>query len=105
GRRAFVLHAGGDSKRLPAYAAQGKLFTPLPCPTAGGQPATLFDLLLENLCRIPPSPRGHVLVASGDVLLTFDPTGIDFSRPGVVGVAYADTTGRAARHGVYVAGR
>src|SRR5580704_17702052 len=37
GKRIFLLHAGGDSKRLPAYAAQGKIFTPLPTQAAAGQ--------------------------------------------------------------------
>ena len=103
GKRIFLLHAGGDSKRLPAYAAQGKLFTPLPTPAAAGQIPTLFDLLLANLERLPRPRDGHLLIAAGDVLLTFNPTEADFSRPGVTGVAYPDHTDRAARHGVYVA--
>jgi hypothetical protein len=36
GRRVLLLHAGGNCKRLPAYAAQGKLFTPLPIPSPTG---------------------------------------------------------------------
>jgi fucokinase len=103
GKRIFLLHAGGDSKRLPAYAAQGKLFTPLPTPAAAGQIPTLFDLLLANLERLPRPTNGHLLIAAGDVLLTFNPSEADFSRPGVTGVAYADHTDRAAHHGVYVA--
>ena len=102
GKRIFVLHAGGDSKRMPAYAAQGKLFTPLPTPAAAGQIPTLFDLLLANLERLPRPHDGHLLIAAGDVLLTFNPAEADFSRPGVTGVAYPDHTDRAARHGVYV---
>ena len=103
GKRIFLLHAGGDSTRLPAYAAQGKLFTPLPTAAAAGQIPTLFDLLLANLERLPRPSDGHLLIAAGDVLLTFNPTEADFSRPGVTGVAYPDHTDRAARHGVYVA--
>ena len=103
GQRIFLLHAGGDSKRLPAYAAQGKLFTPLPTPASAGQIPTLFDLLLANLEQLPRPRDGHLLIAAGDVLLTFNPAEADFSRPGVTGVAYPDHTDRAARHGVYVA--
>jgi fucokinase len=102
GKRIVILHAGGDSKRLPAYAAQGKIFTPLPCHTAEGQPATLFDLLLANLLKIPATPGGQVLIAAGDVLLTFEPSEIDWNRPGVTGICYPDSVERAARHGVYV---
>jgi fucokinase len=102
-QRILILHGGGDSKRLPAYAAQGKLFVPLPCPRIDGQPAMLFDLLLARLLQIRPPAGGHVLVAAGDVLLTFDPAELDFDQAGVVGVAYADQPERAARHGVYLA--
>src|SRR5262249_45357367 len=103
-KRILLLHAGGDSKRLPAYAAQGKLFTPLPVAAPAGQVPTLFDLLLGNLERLPLPAGGHLLIAAGDVLLTFNPAEADFSLRGVTGVAYPDHTERAARHGVYVAG-
>src|SRR5436309_3282110 len=66
------------------------------------EPAALFDRLLTNLLRTPAPPAGQVLVASGDVLLTFDPAEVDWDRPGVTGVAFADLPDRAARHGVYV---
>lgn len=102
GRRVIIINAGGESRRLPAYAAEGKLFTPLPCRTSEGHPAALFDLLLDQLRRIPPVPGGHVLVAAGDVLPTFDSSRLRFDKPGVTGVAYPDGPERASRHGVYV---
>jgi fucokinase len=105
GERILILHSGGDSRRLLSYAAQGKLFTPLPCSTADGSPATLFDLIVNNLLSFPSPARGQVLIASGDVLLTFDPEDVCFEKPGVVGVAYPGPIERGARHGVYVAGR
>jgi alanine racemase len=43
-----------------------------------------------------------VLITSGDVLLTFDHASVDFSRPGVTGVAYFGPVERGSRHGVYV---
>ncbi len=30
GERCIVLHAGGQSKRLPSYAVSGKVLTPIP---------------------------------------------------------------------------
>ena len=30
GERAILLHAGGQSRRLPAYAPSGKILTPIP---------------------------------------------------------------------------
>lgn len=35
GRRVIIVHSGGDSRRLAAYAAQGKAFVPLPCEVGG----------------------------------------------------------------------
>jgi hypothetical protein len=29
GKRILILHSGGDSRRLPAYSAVGKIFTPM----------------------------------------------------------------------------
>jgi fucokinase len=100
-QRIMIMLAGGASTRLPGYAAMGKLFVPLPCRAAGGHPAALFDLLLDRLMRLPRPAGGHVLVAAGDVLPTFVPAAVDFSRPGITGVAFVGGPERAARHGVY----
>ncbi len=100
--RVLIIHSGGDSRRLRAYAAQGKIFTPLPCTTPQGHPATLFDLMFDQLRRLPCPAQGQVLAASGDALLTFDPNDADFAQPGVVGVAYPGPVERGSKHGVYV---
>lgn len=112
GKRIVIVHSGGDSRRLPAYAAEGKVFAPLPCPVPAGlreagdmaeAPATLFDLILESLAALPCPQQGQVLVAAGDVLITFDPAKADFNHEGVVGIAFPADTARGAKHGVYVA--
>lgn len=102
GRRILICHSGGDSRRTPAYAAMGKAFTPLPCRTEDGRPLTLFDLIVQNAETLPARADGQVLVLAGDVLLTFDARGVDFSRPGLTGVAWFAEAARGARHGVYV---
>jgi fucokinase len=104
GLRILIIHSGGESRRLCAYAAQGKIFLPLPCSTEDGNPATLFDLVLADLAGLPAPSGGQVLVASGDVLLSFDPATVDFTNPGVTGVAYPGPMERGSRHGVYVSG-
>ena len=100
-QRILICHSGGDSRRLPEYAGQGKVFAPLPTQDAHDA-NTLFDLLLKNLEQIPSPPNGHVLIAAGDVLLTFDPQIVDLDRAGIVGVAYPGPTSRGSQHGVYV---
>ncbi|NWJ51763.1 MAG: bifunctional fucokinase/L-fucose-1-P-guanylyltransferase [Bacteroidetes bacterium] len=69
-----IIHAGGQSRRLPAYASVGKVLTPIPVfKWERGQKIdqTLFDLqtpLFEEI--LSKSPVGsNTLIASGDVLI------------------------------------
>lgn len=101
-KRILICHSGGDSRRTPAYAAQGKVFTPVPATGPDGQPLALFDLILRTVSALPAPAGGHVLITSGDVLLTFDHASVDFSRHGITGVAYFGPVERGSRHGVYV---
>jgi len=70
----LIIHAGGQSRRLPAYAAVGKVFTPMPIfRWKRGQRIgqTLIDLqlpLYEEILNKAPKNLNH-LVASGDVLI------------------------------------
>jgi galactokinase/mevalonate kinase-like predicted kinase len=69
-----IIHAGGQSRRLPAYAPVGKVLTPIPVfRWERGQKIdqTLLDLqmpLFEEILN--KSPEGlNTLIASGDVLI------------------------------------
>jgi fucokinase len=70
GRRILILHSGGDSRRLPAYAAHGKLFLPLPRADEYGRGVSLFDLLLADLSSLSLGTAGRVVVAAGDDYLS-----------------------------------
>lgn len=77
GGRRVVLHAGGQSRRLPAYAPVGKILTPVPVfRWQRGQrlDQTLLDMQVPLYDRIlRKAPEGvHTLIASGDVLITGD---------------------------------
>ena len=70
----IILHAGGQSRRLPAYAPSGKILTPIPVfRWARGQriDQNLLELqlpLLEQM--ISEAPRNiNTLIASGDVYI------------------------------------
>jgi len=70
----LIIHGGGQSRRLPAYAATGKLFLPIPVYRWSlGQKLdqTLLDLNLPVFRRIAAaageSPR--VMIASGDMIV------------------------------------
>ena len=101
-KRVLVCHSGGDSKRLPAYAAIGKAFVPVP--GGCGKTVSLFERIVSNMERLK-LPRGGVLVVCGDVAPEFDFDSCDFSKGGVTGVAYYDSPDEGSRHGVYVPGK
>lgn len=73
GRR-IILHAGGQSRRLPAYAPSGKVLTPVPVfRWERGQrlSQTLLDMqlpLYERLMRLAPRDI-HTMIVSGDVYI------------------------------------
>ena len=72
--RRIILHAGGQSRRLPAYAPSGKILTPIPVfRWERGQrlSQTLLDLqlpLYERMMELAP-PRLNTMIVSGDVYI------------------------------------
>ncbi len=100
--RVLMIHSGGDSRRLPQYSLSGKLFSALPVKTPWGEPSTVFDEMLAlSTAWVERLPSGLV-VSSGDVILTFDAAALDWSRPGVSGVAILQPVETGTRHGVYI---
>ena len=101
-QRVLLIHSGGDSRRLPLYSTSGKLFSALPVRTPWGGTSTVFDewMALSTLW-VRQLPTG-LLVGSGDVVLTFDASGLDWTRPGVSGVAMRMPAAIGTQHGVYV---
>ena len=100
--RVLVCHSGGDSKRLPSYAAIGKAFVPVP--DGRGKTVSLFERIVANMEQLR-LPKSGVLVVCGDVAPEFDFGLCDFSKSGVTGVAYYDSPEEGSRHGVYVPGK
>lgn len=98
----LILHSGGDSRRLPAYAAQGKIFVPVPALSEAGEPLCLFDLVLADFCAMPRSKSGRLLIGAGDLLLNLAIDAPLLDGDGVVGVSCDATPERGTQHGVYV---
>ncbi len=105
--RILILHAGGDSRRLPAYSACGKLFIPMPGENDTAVCLSLFDRQLPTYLALPEPTqgRGQVVITSGDVLLRFDPTRVRFRKEGVTGLACYAHPQQASRHGVFCCGQ
>ena len=104
GRRVLLIHSGGESQRLPAYAALGKIFAPLPVLLPQAPGSAIFDWLYLLASALPGAP-GEVTLLAGDVLPVFDPLrlpplgGAPFAVRGV-GQPVPPEVGR--RFGVYL---
>lgn len=100
--RILIIHAGGDSKRLPPYGPCGKIFIPIPGETDRVLGLTLLDRLLPVYLALPPTPgKGQVIVTTGDVLLDFDPSSLTFSHSGITGVGCFADLRLSQNHGVF----
>ena len=103
----ILLHAGGQSRRLPAYAPSGKVLTPIPVfRWARGQriDQTLLDLQMplyrEIMRKAPQSLR--TLIASGDVLLRATEPLQEVPKADVVCYGLWASPEQASHHGVFM---
>jgi galactokinase/mevalonate kinase-like predicted kinase len=104
--RKLILHAGGQSRRLPAYAATGKLLMPLPVLRWGrGQrlDQSLLDVQVPDYERVLAhgGPSTAALVTSGDVLLRFARELPPFPEVDVLGLGMWLAPEMAENFGVY----
>jgi galactokinase/mevalonate kinase-like predicted kinase len=101
--RILIVHAGGDSRRLPPYGPCGKIFVPVPGESGGALGTTLFDRLIPTYLELPKpgSGSGQVVVASGDVLLDFEAADVVFADHGITGVGALVSPDVGKNHGVY----
>lgn len=106
----ILIHGGGQSRRLPAYASMGKLLLPIPVfRWERGQRLNqnLLDLqlpLLEKLLDAAP-PASHTLLASGDALILSE---ANFSRlpdSDIISFGLSVDPSLASRHGVFICPR
>lgn len=110
GEQRILLHAGGQSRRLPAYAPSGKLLTPVPVfrwerGQCIGQ--TLLDLQLPLYHRIMAQAPAthHTLVVSGDVLIRATEQLQEIPEADVVCYGLWGDPDEISRHGAFVIDR
>ena len=101
--RILIIHAGGDSRRLPAYGPCGKIFVPLPGASDSALGTTLFDRQLPTYLALPPGGqgKGQIVITAGDVLLRFDAQEVESPGEGVCGLGCLARPEEASRHGVF----
>ncbi|MFW5901080.1 MAG: bifunctional fucokinase/fucose-1-phosphate guanylyltransferase [bacterium] len=102
----IIIHGGGQSRRLPAYAPVGKILTPLPVfRWSRGQQLhqKLMDLQLSLLTKIiEKSPSClNTLIASGDVLLLNEAILPKIPEADIVCVGLWTEPNQAKNHGVF----
>ena len=108
--RCIVLHAGGQSKRLPSYAVSGKVLTPIPVfRWERGQrlSQTLLDLqlpLYERMMDQAPK-RLTTMIVSGDVYIRAAERIGDIPDADVVCYGLWLDASIAKNHGVFVSDR
>jgi fucokinase len=105
--RILIIHAGGDSRRLPAYGPFGKIFIPIPGKLDSPLGNTIFDRQFPIYRKLPPNPsgKGQVVVTTGDVLLFFPPEDVIFRGSGITGLGCSVSPAQAKNHGVFSANR
>jgi galactokinase/mevalonate kinase-like predicted kinase len=99
-RRVLMIHAGGESRRLPAYVPEGKIFAPVPAPSSSFLPPVVFDVELSLFLRYPWR-AGELLVTSGDALVDFNTELLNLPDAPLCGFAAPDSFERGSRHGVF----
>ncbi|KAK9279064.1 hypothetical protein L1049_012739 [Liquidambar formosana] len=106
----LLLHAGGDSKRVPWANPMGKVFLPLPYLAADdpdGPVPLLFDHILAISCcaRQAFKNEGGLFIMTGDVLPCFDASTMILPEDTSCIVTVPITLDIASNHGVIVASK
>jgi len=99
-QRILLIHAGGESRRLPCYAPEGKLFAPLPLPSSALLPPVVLDAQLGLFLKYPWR-RGETVVTTADVYIDFDVASVPEERGPVFGFAKPASLEQGSRHGVF----
>lgn len=110
GERCIIVHAGGQSRRLPAYAPSGKILTPVPVfRWMRGQKLSqnLIDLqipLYEQIMQKAPECL-KTMIVSGDVLIRAKEPLQEIPEADVVCYGLWVDPSLAKNHGVFVSSR
>ncbi|KAJ0113517.1 hypothetical protein Patl1_00644 [Pistacia atlantica] len=109
-RHILLLHAGGDSKRVPWANPMGKVFLPLPYLAADdpdGPVPLLFDhiLAIASCARQALKDEGGIFTMTGDVLPCFDASTMILPEDASCIITVPITLDIASNHGVIVAAK
>lgn len=106
----ILLHAGGQSRRLPGYAPSGKILTPIPVfswergQKLGQNLLSLQLPLYERIMHQAPESL-HTLIASGDVYIRSEKPLQDIPEVDIVCYGLWVNPSLATHHGIFVSDR
>ncbi len=106
GNRRILIHAGGKSRRLPAYASTGKILTPIPVfRWKKGQKIDqkLLDIQVpfyEKILKQAPK-KLNTLIASGDILILDEDDFGPLPEADVIVFGTWAEAAQASKHGVF----
>ena len=106
----ILLHAGGQSRRLPGYAPSGKILTPIPVfswergQKLGQNLLSLQLPLYERIMNMAPE-KVHTLIASGDVYIRSEKPLQEIPEADVICYGLWVNPSLATHHGVFVSDR
>lgn len=105
GKKILLIHAGGQSKRMPSTSCLGKIFSPIP----HGDPVyQMLDLKLAMYMPFIPNMPPGVFVACADDILVYDLGPFEDSKywsfcyNGFSALAHPSPVQIGTKHGVYV---
>ena len=99
--KTLMIHAAGESRRLPSYVPEGKLFAPVSAPSSSSTAPVVLDLILSLYLKYPWRD-GELLVASGDVIIDFNTELLDAPDAAICGFAAPASFENGSKHGVFV---
>lgn len=102
--RILLLHAGGQSQRMPSASVLGKIFSPIP--KGDKSMYQMLDIKLAMYMPLIPLMGPGIFVACADDFLVYDLgaalEGISFGNEGFTALAHPSSVAVGTGHGVYI---
>lgn len=102
--RVLLIHAGGQSQRMPSASVLGKIFSPIP--KGENSMYQMLDLKLAMYLPFLPMMGPGIFVACADDFLLYDlgkqHSDIKFANEGFTALAHPSSLAIGTGHGVYV---
>ena len=100
--KTLVIHAGGESRRVPQYSVCGKIFAPVFRLLPNGKPAAFFDELMALYSGIPALIKEGLLSVAGDVFFFMKQEQFGFDEVDALSFSVKAPVKSGENHGVFI---